>query len=348
MTSNGISAVSVPSPDDADVRQAFYQRVNHARFHGQSQGYYESFFLRANHPTRPLAFWIRYTLVSPKQSPEKALGELWAIFFNGETNRHVVAKQEHPLAACRFDTSAFNVQIGAAQLGPHSCQGAIESQGQVLRWELAFDGDSAPLLLLPLNRYQGRFPAAKSVVSLPMACFRGKASVNGETVSVTNWVGSQNHNWGTRHTDLYAWGQVAGFDTHPESFLEVATARLRLGRFWTPAITPLVLRHRQREYALTGLFKAVRAQGKFGSATWEFRSGTAGIEIAGVIAAPDQAFVQLNYHNPPGGIKNCLHSGIAGCTLHLRDKNAGTTEVLETKHRAAFEILTDAHNHRIS
>ena len=322
---------------------AFYQRINYARFHGQRQGHYESFFLRANHPGRPLAFWIRYTLVSRRHLPEPAVGELWAVFFNGETNQHYVARQEYPLADCLFDTSAFRVQIGAAQLGPGCCRGAVESQGRAFKWELTFAGDAAPLLLLPLNRYQGRFPPAKSVVSLPMACFSGKVSVNGETISVADWVGSQNHNWGTRHTDLYAWGQVAGFDTHPGSFLEVATARLRLGRFWTPAMTPLVLRHRGQEHALTGLFQAARAHGRFGYSNWEFRSGTPGMEVRGVITAPDQAFVGLSYTNPPGGIKHCLNSGIASCTVHLRDKAAGTTEVLQTKHRAAFEILTDEH-----
>ena len=62
--------------------QVFYQQVNHARYHGQNDGHYESYFLRANHPARPLAFWIRYTLFSPKDHPEQALGELWAVFFN--------------------------------------------------------------------------------------------------------------------------------------------------------------------------------------------------------------------------------------------------------------------------
>lgn len=325
----------------------FFQQVNHARFRRQPQGYYESFFLRANHPTRPLAFWIRYTLFGPRNLPENAIGELWAVFFNGESGQHAVAKQEYPLADCRFDTTAFDVHIGAAKLIPHFLQGAIESQRHMLAWELHFEGTSAPLLLLPVNLYTGSFPAAKSLVSLPMARFSGTLSVNGETISVTDWVGSQNHNWGTRHTDLYAWGQVAGFDTHPDSFLEVATARLRLGPIWTPPITPLVLRHRQKEYAFTGLVQAVRAHGAFRYFTWEFRSETAAAAISGRISASNPAFVGLNYYNPPGGSKHCLNSKIATCTLHLKDKTTGTSETLETRHRAAFEILTGDRNHGI-
>ena len=53
------------------------QGVNHTRYRpGQKAGHYESFFQRANHPSRPFAFWIRHTLFSPHRRPEDALGEL--------------------------------------------------------------------------------------------------------------------------------------------------------------------------------------------------------------------------------------------------------------------------------
>jgi hypothetical protein len=328
--------------------QAFHRQVNHARFHAQAGGHYESFFLRANHPTRPLAFWIRYTVFSPKDSPQDAVGELWAVFFDGETNRHAVAKQEYPLAACAFDTSAFRVEVGTATLGPNRLRGAVEGGGRTLAWDLAFEGDSTPILLLPFKLYQGGFPAAKSLVSLPLARFNGEVSVNGEAMEVADWVGSQNHNWGSRHTDLYAWGQVAGFDNHPESFLEVATARLKIGPFWTPPITPLVLRHRQREYVLTGLLGAIRARGAFDYFNWKFKSETAEVDIDGVISAPRAAFVGLRYRNPPGGAKHCLNSKIAACRLRVRDKRSGVSEILETKSRAAFEILTSDADHGIA
>ena len=43
---------------------------------GQRKGHYESYFIRANHPTAAKAFWIRYTIFSPKNRPEAAIGEL--------------------------------------------------------------------------------------------------------------------------------------------------------------------------------------------------------------------------------------------------------------------------------
>jgi hypothetical protein len=181
-----------------------------------------------------------------------------------------------------------------------------------------------------------------------MARFNGSLVVNGEEVPVEGWVGSQNHNWGSKHTDVYAWGQVAGFDNAPESFLEVITARLRIGPIWTPSMTPVVLRHQGKEYALTNLFQAMRsASGRFKYFTWEFRAHNAEVEIRGLVTSPAESFVGLIYYNPSGSIKNCLNTKIASCTIHLVDRRTGERETLTARHRAAFEIVTNDRTHGV-
>src|SRR6185503_2139682 len=146
------------------------------------------------------------------------------------------------------------------------------------------------------------------LIGQPLARFTGSLTVDGAVIAVNEWVGSQNHNWGTKHTDRYAWGQVAGFDNAPDSFLEVATAQVKLGPFWTPRLTPLVLRHGGREYALRALGQALwRARGRFGYFHWTFRSGSPEATVEGTISAPKEAFVGLRYYNPPGGEKWCLN-----------------------------------------
>ncbi len=325
----------------------FIGQVDHARYQGQIKGHYESFFQRANHPERPLAFWLRYTVFSPKGRPEKAIGELWAVFFNGETGSHVAVKKELPFSECCFSNGSFDVRIGDAVLGPGILTGAVKNGGNSISWDLSCRGDSRPLLLLPRKLYHTRLPAAKSLVTLPLATFAGVLIVNGETIDIKNWVGSTNHNWGFKHTDRYAWGQVAGFDEEPETFLEVATARIRTGPVWTPPFTPVVLRREGREHALTGLLRTVRAQGSFTCFSWQFSSGNPQVMIDGTISAPPEAFVGLTYYNPPGGTKTCLNTKIASCTLRITDRMKGTTEILQTEYRAAFEILTDGTGHGV-
>src|SRR5579863_4394976 len=323
------------------------QQVNFTRYNNQQQGHYESFFQRANHPSRPLAFWIRYTIFSPKNRPQEAVGELWAVYFNGETNQHVAVKHEVPLQQCTFSSSAFFVRIGEAQLQPEQLSGKVMTQETSIAWQLAYHSDEKPLFLLQPQYYKTKLPAAKSLVGAPLATYTGSLVVNGETIKVENWVGSQNHNWGSKHTDLYAWGQVAGFDTHPKSFLEIATARLKIGPIWTPSMTLLVLRHEGEEFALNSLPQSLRAKGRFDYFTWDFSSETNDVAIKGNISAPQMAFVGLHYANPPAGGKHCLNTKIASCELRLKDKHKHTEETLSTQHRAAFEILTDDQHHGI-
>jgi hypothetical protein len=327
---------------------------------GQRAGHYESFFLRGNHPARPLAFWIRYTLFSPAGRAEAAEAELWAIFFDGETGEHVAVKEEVPLARARFERTAFHVAIdaasGPAELGPGRLDGAAASGGHRVGWALRYRGEDPPLFLLPLGLYDAPLPKAKSLVGVPLATFEGALSIDGREVDVGGWVGSQNHNWGSKHTDHYAWGQVAGFDGHPGSFLELATARLKLGPVWTPFLTLLVLRHDGDEIALNTLGQAARAAASIGSFTsssrlsWRFASETEAVGVEGRIDAAKEDFIGLSYRNPPGGAKDCLNTKIATAELtvtHKAGPGRGRVERLVATRRAAFEILTDDRGHGV-
>ncbi|HJV62905.1 MAG TPA: hypothetical protein VJ743_18290 [Albitalea sp.] len=317
--------------------------ANRPRWAGQPAGHYESYFVRANHPSRPLALWVRYTVFSPRGRPDAARGELWAIWFDGETSTHRAFKQVEPMADCRFNAQqALDVRMGSAALAPLAMSGAVRDARGSLRWSLSArsDGDP-PLLMLGASRYDARFPAAKSLVPQPGLHWRGRVELDGRTIELDDWRGSQNHNWGRRHTDRYAWGQVAGFDAHPASFLEVASARLRVAGLWTPLLTPLVLRHRGREYAFNSPRLALRARARVDGFDWHFESSTRGVRIEGRIDAPREAFVGLHYDNPPGGWKRCLNSKIARCELRLRDSGAGIDDTLRSAHGAAFEMLGD-------
>lgn len=329
---------------------------NHARFLlGQRAGHYESYFQRANHPSRPLAFWIRYTLFSPAGRPEDGIGELWAVLFDGETDAHVAVKREVPIAHARFDREAFSVSVVDARLDGASLAGQVAAGAHRIAWDLRYHGHERPLLLFPPGMYEAPLPRAKSLVGVPMAIYEGTLDVDGRVIhvggDVGGWVGSQNHNWGSRHTDHYAWGQVAGFDTHPASFLEIATARLKLGPVWTPFMTPVVLRHEGREHAVNTPLALLRSRGRFDYFTWHFGFETDEIRASGYLAADRSDFVGLSYLNPPGGTKQCLNTKIATCRITLTYKTGprrGAVDDLLARRRAAFEILTDDRGHGVA
>src|SRR6266404_6769481 len=126
------------------------ETANQTRYRaGQTAGHYESFFLRANHPSRPLAFWIRYTIFSPHQRPDLAVGELWSVAFDGDTGRHVAVKKEVPFSRCTFSDSAFLVRIDDSRLEPGALQGSATTGAHTISWTLSYRSDGAPLFLLP-------------------------------------------------------------------------------------------------------------------------------------------------------------------------------------------------------
>lgn len=308
---------------------------------GVPTGHYESWFVRANHPSRPLAFWIRHTIFSPRGHPTDALGELWAIWFDGERDRVAAVREERPLSACAFGAADVLARIGDATLAADRLAGSARSPAHALAWDLRCEGGGPPLLLLPEHLYGGRFPKAKAVVPRPLAAFRGAITVDGTEELLDRWIGSQNHNWGSRHTDRYAWGQVAGFDRAPDAFLECATAQVRVGPFWTPPMTLVVLRLGDETLQLNGLARSLRARGRIDGLDWRFATATGAVAVEGRIRAPASRFVGLTYRNPPGGTKVCLNSKLAECALTV--KRPGRPPVaLHTADRAAFEILGDA------
>jgi len=323
------------------------EQVNAYRYDGSAEGHYESYFQRANHPTRPLAFWIRYTVFVPRGRLEAAVGELWAVYFDGEAARITAVKQVLPLSECSFSSQGLTARVGTALLDADSLVGAARDTEHEIRWSLRYASPEAPLLLLSERLYELSFPKAKALVGSPLAHFRGELSVDGTVIPIDRWVGSQNHNWGSKHTDRYAWGQVAGFDDAPEAFFECATASIKVGPFHTPRLTPMVLRYAGEEYRLNSIPQALRASGRYDYFNWKLASYSKNVSIEAQIGARAQDFVGLRYGNPPFGHKTCLNTKIASCTLVLRQAGKPTV-TLRTQNRAAFEILTDDRNHGVS
>jgi len=313
---------------------------------GEPRGHYESWFQRANHPTRPLAFWIRYTIFSPKGRPTDAIGELWAMYFDGEQNKIIAAKEERSVRECHFTKSELDARVGEATLNGAHLRGEASTAAHTLSWALSYESPHPPLLTFARKLYGAPIPKAKALVGSPNAVYRGQLKVDGEPIDIDGWVGSQNHNWGEKHTDEYAWGQVAGFAEEEDAFLEVACGRIKVGPVLTPAMTILTLRVRGEEFAFNTIGEGLKAYGKYDFFRFAFEAENDDVTIAGNIAAGVSDFVGLPYYNPPGGTKTCLNSKIARCDLTIR-RRGQPPQMLSTRNRAAFEILTTDTDHGV-
>jgi hypothetical protein len=311
------------------------------RWDGRS-GHYESWFQRANHPTRPIAFWIRHTIFCPKGKPEAAEGEIWSVWFDAEKGKPIAAKTEIPRRDCSFDLKGLDVKMPGAQLKP----GALAGGTGKLKWNLTWANGGPTSLLLPESLYAGGFPKAKALCSAPNARFSGTYEVDGESHVIDAWPGSHNHNWGSQHTDRYAWAQVCGFDDAPDVFLECGTAQVKVGPIMTPKVTVAVLNLEGRRLELNGLARGAMARAAVDGFGWTFSTSADGVELDVALDAPPERFVALRYRNPPAGAKACLNSKIARCTLTVREE--GHSRTFTSANRAAFEILCEEADPRVA
>lgn len=299
--------------------------------------YYESRFIRANHPDRPQALWLRETLLLTSAGAESA--DVWVMVFDPDGAGNHALKQPYPIEDCSFVADPWTVRIGDTFLDDSCARGSVRGP-RAASWDLRLTAGGEPVKLLPERQYATRFPSAKTSVRWPLARFDGHLVIDDFRLEMDGWTGSVNHNWGRRHTPAYAFGQVCGFDGSPDSSLEIVTAHAAVGPISLPAATLLVLRHDGREVAVRSVLATRHTHGQYRPFTWSFGARVSDVTVDGEITAHERDVIGLTYTDTDGESKYCYNSALATCRITLSVKGSTATELVATR-RAMFEVLTD-------
>lgn len=323
------------------------ERENLCRYRADGRGHVESYFLKANAPDRDLAVWVKLTILEPKGRPGAAVAETWAIVFDGP-GRHVAAKDTAPLAEASFGRDRFEVRTPSASLEAGRTTGAVG--GGRVRWDLRFTGWAPPVRHLPWDwMYSAPFPRSKLCAPWPDARFEGTIEVEGRTIEVRGWPGTEGHNWGRGHAWRYAWAHCDAFEGAPDTFVDGASASIKLGPLVTPLSTVMGARWRGRDLAF-GDLRTLRAPASIEYFRWRFRAENADVRLDGEVDADRADVVALRYVNPSGPDTTCLNSKLATMRVTISTRGPSGWEVqerLESRRRAALEIGTTATDHGV-
>ena len=301
--------------------------------------YYESRYIRANHPELPQALWLRETLLLPTAGDPVA--DVWVMIFDPEGAGNRALKEPYPIDAAAYEYDNWTARIGATSIDDRSAQGVVTGRNRSARWDLRITPGSEDMVKLLTDRaYKARIPTAKTTVRHPLAQFDGQVELDDTRLVLDGWTGSVNHNWGTRHTPAYAFGQVCGFDDAPDSSLEIVTARAAIGPVLTPAVTLFVFRHDGQEFAVRSILGSLQTHGRYQPFTWAFGARVGDRMIEGEIVGEPADVIGLTYTDTDGGSKLCYNSAIATCRIQVAGKAFERGELVATR-RAMFEILTD-------
>jgi hypothetical protein len=301
--------------------------------------YYESRYIRANDPERPQALWLRETLLLPTAGDPVA--DVWVMVFDPEGAGNRALKEPYPIDAADYSYDDWTARIGAAIIDDRSAHGVVTGGNRSARWDLRITpGPEEPVKLLTERGYNARFPTAKTMLRHPLAQFDGQLELDDVRVTVDGWTGSVNHNWGTRHTPAYAFGQVCGFDDAPDTSLEIVTARAAIGPVKLPGATLFVFRHAGLEFAVRSIVGSMQTHGRYRPFSWTFGGRVGERMIEGEITTEPDDVIGLTYTDTDGGSKFCYNSAIATCRIQVAGKAFERAELIATR-RAMFEILTD-------
>lgn len=317
---------------------------NALRFGGRP-GHVESYFLRANHPSRPLALWLKATILAPLDGPPVA--EAWIIVFDGERGATFAHRQTQPFAEARVSGAgapALAVQAAGLALSLGAPGGAtgtfVAPHGTAaleLRWRADASPIARPLSILPWRALRtGPFPRSKLLTPFPSLRFSGRLDWPGGVVELTDWPGMQGHNWGREHAYEYAWGQCLfpADDVMVEGF----SARLRVAGRVLPRLSAMVVRRGARAFRFDTIFDAWRQRADVGPDTWALTLRNGASEATLAMDASGRPMVCLGYGNPDGQPSYCFNSKLAKVTLTVRPADDASFTCV-SEHGGALELL---------
>jgi hypothetical protein len=320
--------------------------VTEARFPsvGARGGHYESFYMRAVHPERPLGVWIRYTV--HKRPGERPNGSLWFTLFDAEAGRPKASKVTLPPDEVRAGQGEY-VAIGDSHFGPGHMIGQAATDRCDASWDLTFTSDEEPFRHLPSDwMYRAAIPRTKPLSPHPLARWSGSVTVDGREIALDGWPGMVGHNWGAQHAERWIWTHGIAFDDRPGAWLDGAFGRIKLGPLTTPWIANACISIDGERHRLGGPGRARATEVRETPTGCHFVLPGKDVEVRGSVSAPAEHFVGWVYADPDGPEHNTVNCSIAAMKLTV--KRAGRPPLqLATGHGGAYELGMRERDHGI-
>ncbi len=112
----------------------------------QAAGHYESYYMRAAHPTEPLGVWIRYTV--HKRPDALPTASLWFTLFDDAAEGPLASKVTHPHSELAAGGERY-IEIAGSTFGPQRVAGEARTDACDAAWELEISDGEPQLLHLP-------------------------------------------------------------------------------------------------------------------------------------------------------------------------------------------------------
>src|SRR4051812_41267402 len=224
---------------------------------------------------------------------------------------------------------------------PGGFHGEARARGRMAVWDLMVSGGGPALRhLRPGALYRLPLPKTKLEAPVPDGVARGSVVLDGVEVDVVGWRATVGHNWGQEHAERWVWLHAAGFEDEPDAWLELAIARVRVGRALSPWIANGAVCVGGRRFRLGGLGHVPGVRVVAGPGRLEAIVPGRGVEVRVAVHADLDQTVAFRYagvgSDPGGSDREVLHAGLAEVRLGVRRPGRSSAELL-TAFGGAYE-----------
>jgi hypothetical protein len=310
-----------------------------------ARGHYESFYLKAADPARPVAVWIRYTV--HKRPGRATTASLWFTLFDRAAGAPRASKVTYAASELRSGEGDY-IRIGDSRFSPGAVVGSAASDALDAAWELELEPGDEPLRHLPREwMYRAPLPRTKLESPHPATRFSGHVSAGETRLELDGWPGMVGHNWGTEHAERWIWMHASGFgDAHRDAWLDVALGRVRVGGLTTPWIANGCLVVGGERHRLGGVGRVRATAVRETSQGCEFSLPGDALTLRGTVAAAREDFVGWVYADPAGPEHHTVNCSIAAIQIELRRPGTPPLE-LASDHGATYELGMREHDHGV-
>jgi len=311
---------------------------------GPDTPHYESYFIKARHPSEPRAFWMRHTVHQRPGEPRTA--SVWLTLFDATAREPVVAGKHTVGGGDLAAPPGGYIAIGGSTVEPGRAHGSLDSPTLSTSWDFTIDSTDPPLRHLPIARmYEAKVPRTKSMTPHPAALFAGRLG----DWTLDGWLGVSSHNWGSEHAERWIYLHCGHFEGHGRStWLEMTIGRIRLGPITVPWIAQGALQLDGERHRLGGpqrIRSTSVAERPTGVRLATGGDGLKRVEVS--IEVPRDHLVAWRYADPEGPEHHSLHSSIADLTLAVTHAD-GRTERLRSLQAATYELGIRETDHGIA
>ncbi|MBN2694634.1 hypothetical protein JXR93_08225 [bacterium] len=249
-----------------------------------------------------------------------------------------ILKNEIPFTCCHIHPKKLQVTIGMAELNREEIYGSIDSEKNILSWNLIYKKESEAIFPLPKLTYLSDIISNSYAIISPVTSFHGEIQFNKERISVQNWLGTITHSWGTKHSKYHMRAQSVFNSDAQKIFLDISFTKIK-----SADITLITLLFADKIYK----FPIISNQSEIDNFNWSFYGSNPFLSIKGTVYAPKESFKACNFYNPQGGANHLISSQTASCEITLFFKDKKERVDFKSCFQTSFEIITSDKNHNI-